>query len=381
MNKGFLSDSLIKPNEIETAKEAASKTKLPLLDLTCSNLTKYGYIFPSEILKRGVEAFLSNRFYDPDPKGLFSAREALVEYYRKYRDYNITADSVLITSSTSESYNLLFTLLADPGDNFLAPELSYPLFDLLAQASHVELKPYKMKRTKQWEIDYEDLCAQVDERTRGVLLISPHNPTGMVIEGANDLLNKLKLPLICDEVFCHFVDTKPAPVLGRLYGEIPVFCLNGISKMFALPDLKLAWIALNDNASKAYLNRLEILNDCYLSANSITQSMLPSILAQGMEFSNEMIKSIREKVFFVEEELRRIPFFEVVKSKGGAFVFASLDADYDEENLVIELIKEGAFVHPGYFYGANERAHIMISCVPSLEILREGLSIIKKHFR
>lgn len=114
-----------------------------------------------------------------------------------------------------------------------------------------------------------------------MLVISPHNPTGTVIQTSVPTLTGLGLPVICDEVFAEFTAHGPAAAPFGALHPLPVFHLNGISKMFALPDLKLGWIAPSGGANRMYGERLEFLNDTFLGANALTQSMLPALFKQG----------------------------------------------------------------------------------------------------
>ena len=192
-------------------------------------------------MRTAADRYWPTRRYTPDPRGLPAARGTIVDYYaRRTPPCLLDAQSVFLTASTSEAYGLLFALLAEPGDNILAPDVTYPLFEYLAEIYRVELRPYRLDETRRWQVNSESLYAQVDGRTRGILIISPHNPTGMIVQSPIAALDELGLPVICDEVFAEFTYHAPhTPPLATLHTRIPIFMLNGISKMFALPDLKL----------------------------------------------------------------------------------------------------------------------------------------------
>src|SRR5262245_52331517 len=250
---GFFADGDLTPNRIELARQLAA-AGAGYIDLTSSNPTHQGLIFPAELLRSAAERYLSARRYDPDPRGAPAARAAIVRYYdARTPPLTLDPEDIFITASTSEAYGLLFALLTEPGDNVLAPVVSYPLFEYLAAIYHVELRPYALDEARGWRIDPASLYAQTDERTRAILIISPHNPTGMIVQAALPTLSHLQLPIICDEVFAEFPYHVPAtPPLGALHPDLPVFHLNGISKLFALPDLKLGWIALSGPAREEY---------------------------------------------------------------------------------------------------------------------------------
>jgi alanine-synthesizing transaminase len=371
---GFLAGADLSANAIEQARRRATG----YLDLTSSNPTHHGLLFPADVLGAAAERYWSARRYDPDPRGNLEARQAVAAYYAQRRPaLRLSPDQVFLTASTSEAYGLLFTLLADPGDNLLAPDVTYPLFEHLAAAHHVELRPYRLDEARGWQIDEASLLRAADARTRAVLLVSPHNPTGMVVQSPLAALGRLGLPVICDEVFAEFPYRVPSvPPVAALHPDLPIFTLNGISKMFALPDLKLGWIALNAPAAERYAARLEILNDLYLGANALAQAMLPALFAQGMDFVAAMRARIRASLAMALEMLAGCPALRVQPPDGGYYLFARMPGWDDEEALVLRLLEHGVLVHPGFFYGCDDGAHLMISCLVEPEVLKRGLGTI-----
>jgi len=375
---GFFSGHDFAPNRIEPAFREAENKK-GFINLAGSNPTCEGLIFPPGILKKTAEAYWGKRLYRPDPKGSFSARSAISGYYkRRAPSLKIMPDDIFVTASTSESYGLLFALLADPGDNFLAPIISYPLFEHLAAIHHVKLRAYDMDEDDGWNIRESSIISESDERTRAVIIVSPHNPTGMVVQKALPALDRLGLPVICDEVFAGFpYGVSDIPPLGTLHGKLPVFHLNGISKMFGLPDLKLGWIAISGTGVRNYEKRLELLNDTYLGANYLVQSMLPAIFDEGIGFVEHMRTRVHTAIDCALELLSRNRRIKASRPDGGYYLFPKIDTGEDEEELVLRLLKShGVLVHPGYFYDCDGGTHIMISCLTEIEKLSEGLKRI-----
>jgi alanine-synthesizing transaminase len=374
---GFFADGDLTPNRIELARQQAA-ARAGYIDLTSSNPTHQGLIFPADLLRAAADRYLSTRRYDPDPLGAPAARAAIAGYYAtRTPPLTLTPKDIFITASTSEAYGLLFALLTEPGDNVLAPVVSYPLFEYLAAIYHVELRPYALDEARGWRIDPASLHAQADERTRAILIISPHNPTGMIIQAALPTLSHLNLPIICDEVFAEFPYQAPAtPPLGALHPELAVFHLNGISKLFALPDLKLGWIALSGPARQEYGDRLELLNDTFLGANSLTQSMLPDLFAGGMPFVAEMRARVHNNITLALERLARSRRLRVQTPDGGYYLFPEVLGWSDEEALVLHLLDQGVLIHPGYFYGYERGTHLMIACLSETARFAEGIDRI-----
>jgi len=345
------------------------------IDLTSANPTRQGLMFPAELLQQSALAYLSNRVYQPHPRGMLVARQAVAHYYAS-RTPTLLIDpdqDVFMTASTSEAYLVLFALLTTPGDNILVPSLSYPLFEDIARLFHVQLRPYHLDEHRGWRIDAFHLARVADERTKAVLCVSPHNPTGMVIRRAIPALTMLDLPIICDEVFAEFpYGVASVPPLAALMPDLPIFTLNGISKMFALPDLKLGWIAMTSRARQQYAESLEIINDALLGANALAQTLLPVLMRDGMAFVAKQRAFVTANIDMVVSQLRgaglsvRIP-------DAGYYLCVELPAICDEEDVVLHLLGQGVLVHPGYFFGTTLKSYLVISCLVAQPQLQQGV--------
>src|SRR5579863_1789143 len=205
-------------NRLTQAVEAARARKTKLFDLTVSNPTRAG-------LQYDVSAILTSLHspqaldYDPQAKGLLSARQAVTAYYadrqRSARGYlaadvpDVFTERIILTSSTSEGYSFVFRLLCNAGDELLVPKPSYPLFEFLADLQDVRLAPYPLIYDHGWQMDFPSLEKAVTERTRGVVVVHPNNPTGSYVSaGEGELLNSFcrerGLAVIADEVFLDY---------------------------------------------------------------------------------------------------------------------------------------------------------------------------------
>ncbi|NTW02136.1 MAG: pyridoxal phosphate-dependent aminotransferase [Oscillochloris sp.] len=363
----------LSPNPLELARQARA-VGAGYIDLTSSNPTQQGLLFPPEVLRAATESYWDTRRYAPSPHGSQIARAAIATYYAgRTPPLALAEDDIFITASTSEAYGLLFALLADPGDNLLAPTVTYPLFEYVAALRDIELRPYDVIESEGWRIDGDSLRTAANRRTRGVLIISPHNPTGAVVGAPIDALSQLGLPVICDEVFAPFhYAAPPAPPLATIHPDLPVFTLNGISKLFALPDMKLGWAALSKEA-RSFSGRLELLNDTFLGANSLTQHMLPQLFAHGMPFVEAMVTRVQNNLDYAMATLEGHRYLHTRPPDGGYYLFPAVDGWEDEEALALYLIEHGVLVHPGFYYGDVPGIHLMISALTEPIAFHEGL--------
>ena len=365
-------DTDFTPNPIEQARRAAEGT---YIDLTSSNPTQQGLLFPAATLGRAAAPYWASRVYEPQARGALPARQAIADYYAaRTPALRLDPEAIFLTASTSEAYSLLFALLTVPGDNVIGPNVTYPLFQYLAELHHIELRTYDLDPENAWQIDEDSLRSAADQRTRAVLLISPHNPTGMVVQRPIAALRQLGIPLICDEVFAPFtLGVASIPPLGALHPQLAVFHLNGISKMLALPDLKLGWIALNPPALHAYAERLELINDTFLGCNSLIQAMLPTLLAEAEPFIAAMTARVRANVRHALARFATCPRIEAAQPDGGYYLFPRVHGCSDDEALTIALIQAGVLVYPGFFYDSTADCRIMISCLTEPAVFAEGV--------
>ncbi|HKY63789.1 MAG TPA: pyridoxal phosphate-dependent aminotransferase [bacterium] len=334
-------------------------------------------------MERVYRDYFQTQDYRPHPKGLPEARQAIADYYAS-AGAALDPENIILTSGTSESFLYLFHLLGPQGGNFLTPAPAYPLFDSIAELAKVELRHYPLREDRDWGIDLAALEARCDRETRGVFLISPHNPTGAVagaeeIRALTELCNRKNLALICDEVFAEFyfgAGAFPRPLASTRPHLL--FTLNGLSKMFALPGLKLSWIGVSGETEKVAeaVDRLETQADTFLSCHTPIQKALPALFQEGAAFLADYRREVRRRRDLALQILGGSEKIRVVPPAGGFYLTAEILPPFplEEEEFVLRLMdEEGVFVHPGYFYDYERGVHFTISFLTEPGILSRGL--------
>jgi alanine-synthesizing transaminase len=365
-------------NDLYRLRDALKSQCHTIQDLISGNINEFGYVFPQNLIEEIlVHGSRNCRIYQPDSFGQKSAREAIADFYLK-SGCRIDPDNILITPGSSLSYWYCFKLLANEGDEFLCPCPSYPLFDYIALLSGVKLTSYRLSEANDWAIDLEHLEANITTRTKAIMLISPHNPTGHVssaeeIVGLADIACRHNLPIISDEVFSEFL-IQPGLLPRPAGSPAPlVFTLNGFSKMFALPGIKFGWMAASGDPDQVRqaMRALELISDTFLPVNEIVQASASEFFQLGNAVRFEFAMRIRECWRLAEKALSGMKGITYVKPQGGFYISIRLNNMDEEQAAKIILQETHILVHPGYFYDMDPH-HLILSFVQKPETIRDA---------
>jgi aspartate/methionine/tyrosine aminotransferase len=369
------------PSQLAEGLAARRAAGLPVLDLTESNPTRCGLAPAGEGMLAAL-AHPEGLRYDPAPLGLPEARAAVAEYYAA-KGVALETDRICLTASTSEAYGYLLRLLADPGDEILVPQPSYPLLDFLAGLNDVRLVPYPLAYDGRWRIETEALRGAAGPRARALVAIHPNNPTGSFLapgerDALVDLCGARDMALVVDEVFGDYAlapEGEGAATLAGTAGAL-TFVLSGLSKVAALPQMKLGWIAASGPGDlvRPAMGRLEVIADTYLSVGTPIQRALRDVLAGRAEIQGRILARLRANGKALEDRAGRGGAVEVLAAQGGWYVTLRLAGVRDDEAWALDLLAEhGVLVHPGYLFGFAGGGHLVVSLLPPEEVFREGI--------
>lgn len=350
-----------------------------LLDLTASNPTECKFQYAYHGIMRAL-CSPGSLEYHPDPKGLRLAREAVCRYYAEKR-VNVSPLDVILTTSTSEAYSFIFRLLCNPGDELLVPTPSYPLFDFLADVQDVRLKRYPLAYDHGWQIDRYALAQTVTERTRGIIVVHPNNPTGHFTKAAeiaviNEHCANRQMAVIADEVFLDFSLGAQAPGTFCANQEALTFTLSGLSKISGLPQMKLAWLIASgpEKLKREALARLDLIADTYLSMNAPVQLAAPIFLEMRHGFQHQVTERIRKNLAELDRQLAAQKTCSRLEVEGGWYAILRVPATRSDEDAALELLEQkGVYVHPGHFYDFQNDGYLVVSLITPEKDFAEGI--------
>jgi alanine-synthesizing transaminase len=377
----------LKANPLSEALAQHRAAGKPLLDLTASNPTECGFTYDSRAILQTL-ANPASLTYDPDPRGLLSARRAVAAYYAA-RSAEVSADSIILTTSTSEAYSFVLRTLCNPGDEILIPEPSYPLFAFLADIQDVKLVPYPLDYDYGWQINFHALQRAITPRTRGVVAVHPNNPTGHFtkpheLEKLNEICFSRNLAIIADEVFLDFtLQESQSPFTLAQNDRVLAFTMSGLSKISGLPQMKAAWLVTDgpEQLKSQALARLEIIADTYLSMNAPVQHAIPALLEQRRSFQAQLLTRARKNLAESDRQLATQRSCARLVVEGGWYAVLRVPATRSDEDLAIELLsRKNIYVHPGHFYDFSSEGFLIVSLITRGEEFAEGLKRLLSAF-
>jgi len=372
----------LRPNRLSALLEEKRAAGADVLDLTESNPTRAGLAYPqAEILAALADADALR--YHPSPRGLDSAREAVTGYYRD-RGTQIPMNNILLTASTSEAYSYLFKLLANPGDEILAPRPSYPLFEFLADLESVHIRQYPLRYDGVWHVDFDALEHTITPRTRAIVVVNPNNPTGSFLKRAElDVLDSLAaergLAILSDEVFRDYAFAGEPNLVSTLAGDrrALTFSMSGLSKIAGLPQMKLGWVVASGPRCPQALDALELIADTYLSVSTPVQVALPRLLGLSGSILNEIRRRTAENLAHLRETMLGSAA-TLLRTEGGWYAVLQVPRTRTEEEWTLKLLGDlDVLVQPGFFFDFESEAFLVLSLLPDANTFAEGVSRLR----
>jgi hypothetical protein len=325
----------------------------------------------------GVSGILN---YAPDPQGSLAVREAVAAWH----GHGVEASDLVLTASTSEAYSWLFKLLGDPGDEVLVPSPSYPLFEWLARLEGLTAQQIPAYHADRWHLDLDALEAACGPHTRAIVVVNPNNPTGHFLSRGEwveltQLCARRNLALIVDEVFADY-PLEPAPdhlptALEAFDPACPVFVLSGLSKVAALPQIKLGWIIARGPAAKALIEPLTFIADQFLSVSALPQAVAPEILRLAPRIQDQIRTRLKSNLRALDQALGGFPALSRLPVEGGWSVILRRPALDSDEACALRILRESrVLVQPGHYFDLPSEGCLVLSLLPEESLFQRAIT-------
>lgn len=367
-----------------------------ILRLNIGNPATFGFEAPPEILDAMRAALPYAQGYS-DSRGILPAREAVAEHYAKLGIAGVRPDDVLIGNGVSELISLVLQALISPGDEILIPAPDYPLWTAQVTLAGGHAVHYPCDEQNGWMPDLEAIEDLVTERTKGIVLINPNNPTGAVysaelVRGFAALAERHGLVLMADEIYDHILydGAKHEHAALHTHGTL---CLtfSGLSKIQRVAGYRAGWVVASGDRELAsdFLEGLTLLANMRMCANVPAQFAIPVALSSESNWSGIAELCAPGGRFCDQRDvahrlLNEIPGVSCELPGGAMYLFPRLDPDrydiHDDQHFVIQLMRAThVMITNGRGFNLPTPDHVRFVTLPSAEVLTEAIGRIADY--
>ena len=359
-----------------------------ILKLNIGNPAPFGFRAPDEVVKDMMMNLTSTQGYS-DSRGLFSARKAIMQYCQIKGIPNVGMNDIYTGNGVSEMITMSMQALLNNGDEILVPAPDYPLWTASVSLGGGTPIHYMCDEQADWNPDIDDIKKKITDRTKGIVIINPNNPTGAVysreiLEEIVQVAREHQLIIFADEIYDRLVmDGVEHISIASLCPDLFCVTMNGLSKSHRIAGYRVGWMCLSGDKSyvKGYLEGINMLSNMRLCSNVPAQSVVQTALG-GYQSSQELLipgGRVYEQREFIYNALNSIPGVSAVKPKAAFYIFPKLDVERfnitDDEQFAFDFLREQkVLVTHGKAFNWPDPDHFRVVYLPRKEVLEETMN-------
>jgi len=363
-----------------------------ILKLNIGNPAPWGFQAPEEIIQDVIHNLPDSQGYC-DSKGVFAARKAVMQECQRRGIEQVTTEDIYIGNGVSELIVMAMQGLLNDTDEMLIPSPDYPLWTAAVSLAGGTAVHYRCDEAQNWLPDIEDMRAKISERTRGIVIINPNNPTGAVYPESFllqviELAREYNLIIFADEIYDKILYGEARHTsIAALCDDVLCITFNGLSKTYRAAGLRTGWMIISGPKHQAhdYLEGLEMLSNMRLCANVPSQHAIQTALG-GYQSINELLAPggrLYEQRELAYQLLTAIPGVSCAKPDGAMYLFVKLDAeiypiDSDEAFALALLQQQKVLIVQGSGFNLPDTQHFRIVFLPRKDELADAIGRIEK---
>jgi len=354
-----------------------------ILKLNIGNPAPFGFSAPDEIIQDVIRNLANAEGYTAS-KGLFAARKAIMHECQRLEIPGVDIEDIFLGNGASELIVMAMQALLNNGDEVLVPAPDYPLWTAAVNLAGGRARHYLCDEQSDWFPDLADIESKITDKTRGIVVINPNNPTGAVysqevLEAIVELARRHNLIIFADEIYSKILydDAEFIP-MGKLAQDVLCVSFNGLSKSYRLAGFRSGWMVISGAKQRArsYIEGLEMLSSMRLCANVPAMYAVQTALG-GYQSINELIipgGRLRDQRDTALKAIAEIPGLSCVKPKGALYLFPKLDLNMykikDDQQMILDfLLQEKVLLVQGTAFNWPNKDHFRIVFLPREDAL------------
>jgi alanine-synthesizing transaminase len=372
---------------VDAAKQMEDEGQ-KIIKLNIGNLAPFGFDAPEEIQQDMIRNLPNSAGYS-DSKGIFAARKAVMHYTQQQGVKGVTLDDIYLGNGASELIVMAANALLDNGDELLVPSPDYPLWTAATSLSGGTPVHYRCDEDNGWQPDLADMRAKITPRTKGIVVINPNNPTGVLysdelLKGIEALAREFGLVLLADEVYDKVLyDGVQHTAMASLSTDVLTLTFNSLSKAYRSCGYRAGWMVLSGpkEIAQDFIEGLNMLANLKLGSNVPGQYAIQTALG-GYQSIQDLVKEggrLRRQRDLAYELITAIPGVSCVKPQAALYMFPRLDPKLypieDDRQFFMEVLRATRVMlvqGSGFNYPDNQ--HFRIVFLPHEDDLREAIA-------
>jgi alanine-synthesizing transaminase len=359
-----------------------------ILKLNIGNPAPFGFTAPDEIIHDVIHNLPDAEGYTAS-KGLFAARKAVMQECQRLEILGVDIEDIFLGNGASELIVMAMQALLNNGEEILVPAPDYPLWTAAVNLAGGKARHYLCDEESDWFPDLADIESKITDKTRGIVVINPNNPTGSVY--SEELLNRIvdiarrhNLIIFADEIYSKILydDAEFIP-MGRLAQDVVCVSFNGLSKAYRLAGFRSGWMVISGakHLARNYIEGLEMLASMRLCANVPAMYAVQTALG-GYQSINELIipgGRLRDQRDAAMNAIAQIPGISCIKPRGALYLFPKIDLNKykikDDQQMILDfLVQEKVLLVQGTAFNWPNKDHFRIVFLPREDDLKKAIS-------
>lgn len=361
---------------------------IDILKLNIGNPAPFGFEAPDDVIQNMMANLRNTEGYS-DSKGIISARKAIMDYCKKKNIPDVGMNDIYTGNGVSELIVMVMQGLLNDGDEILMPSPDYPLWTAAANLAGGHPVHYLCDEQSDWYPDMEDIRKKITDKTKGIVVINPNNPTGAlypveVLRQIVDIAREHSLIIFADEIYDRLVmDGQEHVSIASLAPDLFCITMNGLSKSHKVAGYRAGWMCLSGDKTgvKGYIEGLNMLSSMRLCSNVPAQAIIETALTNAQGIDQMLLPGgrIYEQREFIYKALNNIPGVSALKPKAAFYIFPKLDVKKfnisDDEQFALDFLrKEKVLLVHGGGFNWQQPDHFRIVYLPKMEILEDAMN-------
>lgn len=369
----------------ETAFEVLAKAKALEAqgrDIVHLEIGEPDFDTPDNIRKAAEKAIWAGYTHYGPSAGLVEAREAICEHFAKDRGVQYTPDEIILTPGGKPIIFLPIIALVDHGDEVIYPNPGYPIYESAINFAGGKPVPLMLSEDRDFRFDIAELEEKINPKTKMLIINSPQNPTGGVLEKSDlekiaELCIANDVVVLSDEVYSKIIYEGEHHSIAAIDGmKERTILMDAHSKTYAMTGWRLGYAGM----PKAIAEKFGKLNtNIYSHATSFVQLAGIEALKGPQDKVDEMVETFKKRRDAIVAGMNEVKGFSCLKPKGAFYVFPNITATgMDAKTLADKMLNEaGVACLAGTCFGSNGEGYLRFSYANSLTNIEKAVERIK----